>query len=62
MPTQTDLHLILSDALQTDQLSLEHDTVVVNADFTRRVGEALCASAATTPYGAVGAANLSARS
>jgi hypothetical protein len=46
MPEKTELHLILSAALQTDDLSLEHDTVVVSPELTKRVTEALCASAA----------------
>ena len=46
MSQHADLHLILSDVLHTDELSLEHDTVVVSPELTRLVSEAIsgCAS------------------
>jgi hypothetical protein len=41
METTADLRLILSRELNTEDLSLEHDTVVVDPDFSRRIVEAL---------------------
>ncbi len=44
MSEQTDLHLILSRALHTDELSLEHDTMVISPELTKQVTDALTAS------------------
>ena len=41
MSEQNDLHLALSRALHTDDLSLEHDTVVVSPELTKQVSDAL---------------------
>ena len=41
METTADLRLILSRELDTEDLSLEHDTVVVTPEFSRRITEAL---------------------
>jgi hypothetical protein len=39
--TTTDLHEVLSRELDTQDLSLEHDTVIVTPEFARRIMEAL---------------------
>ena len=41
METTTDLRLVLSRELDTEDLSLEHDTVVATPEFSRRVMDAL---------------------
>ena len=41
METTADLRLVLSRELDTDDLSLEHDTVVVTPELSRRVVAAL---------------------
>ncbi len=41
METTANLRLVLSRELNTEELSLEHDTVVVTPDFSRRIIEAL---------------------
>ena len=41
MPTSTNLRLVLSHELDTEELSLEHDTVVVSPELCRRVVAAL---------------------
>ena len=51
MSEQTDLHLVLSRELHTDELSLEHDTMVVSAEVTKQVGAALSAAALTASSG-----------
>ena len=48
MSEQTDLHLVLSRELQTEDLSLEHDTIVVSAEVTKQVTDALGKVALTT--------------
>lgn len=58
MSEQTDLHLILSRALHTDELSLEHDTMVVSPDLTKQVTDALRASAVSPHCGRVPMAEL----
>ncbi len=45
MSEQTDLHLAMSRALHTEELSLEHDTIVVSPELTRQVTQALSAVA-----------------
>ena len=45
MSEQTDLHLAMSRALQTEELSLEHDTIVVSPELTKQVTLALGAVA-----------------
>ena len=41
MSPSPDLRLVLSRELETEELSLEHDTVVVSPEFSRRVIAAL---------------------
>ena len=41
METTTELHEVLSRELDTEDLSLEHDTVIVTPEFARRIMEAL---------------------
>ena len=41
MSPSHDLHLVLSRELDTQELNLEHDTVVVSPEFSRRVIAAL---------------------
>ena len=41
METNSNLRLVLSHELDTQELNLEHDTVVVSPEFARRVTEAL---------------------
>ena len=41
MSPSPDLHLVLSRELDTEELNLEHDTVVVTPEFSRRVIAAL---------------------
>ena len=41
MESTTDLRLVLSRELDTQELSLEHDTLVASPEFTRRVIDAL---------------------
>ena len=41
METNTNLRLVLSHELDTQELNLEHDTVVVSAEFARRITEAV---------------------
>ena len=41
METTTELHEVLSRELDTDDLSLEHDTVIVTPEFARRIMEIL---------------------
>ena len=41
MSPSPDLHLVLSRELDTEELNLEHDTVVVSPEFSRRVIAAL---------------------
>ena len=41
METTTEFHEVLSRELDTNDLSLEHDTVVVTPEFARRIMEAL---------------------
>ena len=38
-PDRIDLRVILGSALETDELSLEHDTLVVSLELKRRVAE-----------------------
>ena len=47
MSEQTDLRLVLSRELHTDELSLEHDTLVVSEELTQQVTEALGRAALT---------------
>ena len=51
MSQQTDLHSILSRELHTDELSLEHDTLVVSADVTKQVSLALSSAAQAAASG-----------
>jgi hypothetical protein len=48
METTTDLRLVLSRELDTEDLSLEHDTVVVSPEFSRRVMDVLRSGAEKT--------------
>ncbi len=41
METTTDLRLVLSRELDTEELSLEHDTMVVTPEFSRRIMDVL---------------------
>ena len=41
MSASPDLRLVLTNELDTEELSLEHDTVVVTPQFSRRVIAAL---------------------
>jgi hypothetical protein len=41
METTTDLRLVLSRELDTEDLSLEHDTMVVSPEFSRRIMDVL---------------------
>ena len=41
MSASPDLRLVLSHELDTEELNLEHDTVVVSPEFSRRVIAAL---------------------
>ena len=52
MSEQLDLRLILSRALKTDQLSLEHDTVIVSPELTKLIAEAVCANCQPKPAAA----------
>jgi len=40
-PERVALRIALSGALDTDELSLEHDTLVVSVELTARVAESL---------------------
>ena len=59
MSQQTDLHLVLSRELHTDDLSLEHDTMVVSAELTQQVTDALGRAALTAAAGHRALADLS---
>ncbi len=41
MPASPDLHLVMSRELDTDELSLEYDTMVISPECSRRVIAAL---------------------
>lgn len=41
METTTNLRLVLTHELDTQELNLEHDTVVVSPEFARRITEAI---------------------
>ena len=58
MPEQTDLHLVLSRELQTDDLSLERDTTVVTPELTEQVTIALTAAALSASSGRTPLADL----
>ncbi len=45
MSEQTDLHLAMSRALHTEDLGLEHDTIVASPELTSQVTQALGAVA-----------------
>ena len=51
MSEQANLQLALSRALQTDDLSLEHDTMVVSPEITKQVADALGAVALSATGG-----------
>ena len=58
MSEQTDLHLVLSRELQTEDLSLEHDTIVVTPELTEQVTNALTAAALNASSGRTPLADL----
>ena len=59
METNTEYHEVLSRELDTQDLSLEHDTVIVTPEFARRIMEALrstreCATVSDSAAPAIG--------
>jgi hypothetical protein len=50
-PERIDLRLILGGALETDDLSLEHDTLVVSFELKRRVAEDIRAAGEASSSG-----------
>ena len=59
MSEQNDLHLLPSRELHTDEPSLEHDTMVVSAELTQQVTDALGRVALTAASGHTPLADLS---
>jgi hypothetical protein len=51
-PERIDLRVILRGALDTEELSLEHDTLVVSFELKRRVAEDIRAAIDGAPDGA----------
>lgn len=50
-PERIDLHVILGGALDTEELSLEHDTLVVSLELKRRVADDIQAVVEGSPAG-----------
>ena len=48
MSKQADLHDALSRALHTEELSLEHGTIIISPEVTKQVSNALSAAALTS--------------
>lgn len=50
-PERIDLHVILGGVLDTEELSLEHDTLVVSLELKRRVADDIKAVVEGSPPG-----------